>query len=149
MKRLLSLLVLTWGLSAPTYAQATLTPTQRLTTLARVWGFLKYHHPGIARPHLNWDNVLVASLAPVQAAPSRQRFTEELTKLLRLLGPLPTQANALPAHLLARNVDLAWLQHDPALAPPLRTALQRVLACHAVAAPHPYLQAERSGIIRH
>jgi hypothetical protein len=64
MKRLLSLLVLWWVLCTPAYAQAPLTPTQRLTTLARVWGFLKYHHPGIARPHLDWDSVLVASIAP-------------------------------------------------------------------------------------
>jgi len=86
MKRLLSLLVLGWVLCAPACAQVTLTPTQRLTTLARVWGFLKYHHPGIARPHLDWDSVLVASLAPVQLARTRQDFQEELTKLLRLLG---------------------------------------------------------------
>jgi C-terminal processing protease CtpA/Prc len=149
MKRLFSLLLLTWVLSVPASAQATLTPTQRLATLARVWGFLKYHHPGIARPHLNWDSVLVASLAPVQATRTRQEFNAELTKLLRLLGPLPTQANVLPAHLLARNVDLAWLQEDPALAPPLRTALQRVLACHAFATPHPYLTATSAGVISH
>jgi carboxyl-terminal processing protease len=149
MKRPLSLLVLLWVLCAPASAQATLTPTQRLTTLARVWGFLKYHHPGIARPHLDWDSVLVASLAPVQAARTRQAFHAELTKLLRLLGPLPAQANVLPAHLIARNVDLAWLQNDPALTPSLRTALQRVLACHAFAAPHPYLTANRFGVISH
>jgi carboxyl-terminal processing protease len=149
MKRLLLLLFFMWGLCPPAYAQAALTPTQRLTTLARVWGFLKYHHPGIARPHVDWDSVLVASIAPVQAAQTRQHFNEELTKLLRLLGPLPAQANALPAHLIERNVDMAWLQQDPALAPPLRTALQRVLACHAFATPHPYLQVNRYGIISH
>ena len=149
MKRLLSLLVLLWVLCAPAAAQTTLTPTQRLTTLARVWGFLKYHHPGIARPHLDWDSVLVASLAPVQAARTRQDFHSELTRLLRLLGPLPTQDNVLPAHLIARNVDLAWLQNDPALTPALRMALQRVLACHAFAAPHPYLTANHLGVLSH
>jgi carboxyl-terminal processing protease len=147
MKRLLSLLVLWVVLCAPASAQATPTPTQRLTTLARVWGFLKYHHPGIARPHLDWDSVLVASLAPVQAAQTRQGFHAELTKILHLLGPLPAQVNVLPAHLLTRNVDLAWLQNDPALSPTLRTSLQRVLACHAFAAPHPYLTANRLGLI--
>lgn len=83
-----------------------------------MWGLLKYHHPGIARPHLNWDSALVASLAPVQAVRTPQDFQQALTKLLRVLGPLPAQANVLPAHLLARNVDVAWLQTDPALGPP-------------------------------
>jgi C-terminal processing protease CtpA/Prc len=147
MKRLLLLLVLGWVLCPPVCAQAPLTPTQRLTTLARVWGFLKYHHPGIARPHLDWDSVLVASLAPVQAARTRQDLQAALTKLLRVLGPLPVQANGLPAHLIARNVDLAWLRNDPGLALPLRTALQRVLACHSSATPHPYLMANRLGLV--
>jgi hypothetical protein len=80
MKRLLPLLFLSWVLYSPASAQATLAPTQRLTTLARVWGFLKYHHPGIARPHLDWDSVLVASLALVQAAQTHQHFNEQLTK---------------------------------------------------------------------
>lgn len=147
MKPLLLLLVLGWGLCPPVCAQAPLTPTQHLTTLARVWGFLKYHHPGIARPHLDWDSVLVASLAPVQAARTRQDLQAALSKLLRVLGPLPAQANGLPAHLLARNVDLAWLRNDPGLALPLRTALQRVLACHSAATPHPYLTANRFGLV--
>jgi C-terminal processing protease CtpA/Prc len=148
MKCLLSLLLFTWGVCSSYAAQAALTPTQRLTTLARVWGFLKYHHPGIARPHLDWDSVLVASLPSVQAAQTRQHFNEQLTQLLTLLGPLPAQNNYLPANLLDRNVDVAWLQHDPALAPPLRAALQRVRDCHAFPASHPYLTTNY-GLIRH
>jgi hypothetical protein len=149
MKWLFSWLMLAGLLGSPTRGWATSTQTQRLTTLARVWGFLKYHHPGIARPHLDWDSVLIARVPLVEAAHTPHAFEQQLTQLLTLLGPLPVTVNALPASLLDRNVDLAWLQHDPALTPALRVALQQVLACHAFPAKHPYLTTTPIGIITH
>src|SRR4051794_33356563 len=34
----------------------------RLSALARVWGLLKYFHPGVAEGTVNWDPVLVDEL---------------------------------------------------------------------------------------
>jgi C-terminal processing protease CtpA/Prc len=149
MRRLFSWLLLVGLLGAPTRGRAARTETQRLTTLARVWGFLKYHHPGIARPHLDWDSVLIASVPLVKAARTPQAFAQQLTQLLTLLGPLPVAPNALPANLQDRNVDVAWLQRDPALTPALRAALQQVLACHAFPAKNPYLTTTPFGVITH
>src|SRR5262245_38754037 len=33
---------------------------ERLASLGKVWGFLKYYHPGVAAGPIDWDSVLVA-----------------------------------------------------------------------------------------
>jgi hypothetical protein len=35
-----------------------LSENQKLESLCRVWGFLKYYHPQVAKGNLNWDQQL-------------------------------------------------------------------------------------------
>ena len=43
----------------------------RLAALAKVWGLLKYFHPGVAQGTMNWDTSLIDELPRIQAADSR------------------------------------------------------------------------------
>ena len=96
MQRLFFALALLGCLNSPLTSLAAPTDTQRLTTLARVWGFLKYHHPGIAQSHLDWDSALVATIPHVLAARSAHAVNDQLAGWLTALGPLPTTPAVLP-----------------------------------------------------
>ena len=43
-------------------AQEKLTENQKLETLCKVWGFLKYYHPFVAKGSYNWDNQLIEKI---------------------------------------------------------------------------------------
>ncbi len=60
------------------------TPTQieNLSTLARVWGFLKYYHPKIAAGDFHWDYELFRVLPAVLDAKDRMAATVALVKWL-------------------------------------------------------------------
>jgi len=93
--------------------------TQRLATLGRVWGLLKYYHPGLASGQRNWDSVLVATLPPAQQARSRAQWKRVLTAMCDAAGPLPAGlAAAAPT-----GPAPAWLQQDKRVPPALRTRL--------------------------
>lgn len=49
-----------------------LSPTQvhNLSVLAKLWGFLKYNHPDVARGRYDWDTVLVNKIQPFLEAKS-------------------------------------------------------------------------------
>lgn len=71
----------------------------RLATLGKVWGFLKYYHPGVAAGTIHWDSVLVATVPKVKAARTSADFQATLRRLLDAAGTVrpcvdSTAANA-------------------------------------------------------
>lgn len=103
---------------------------QNLTTLGRVWGFLKYHHPLITSGGLHWDYELFRILPSVLAASDRAAANAALVKWIAGLGPVkPCQPCAtLKTGDLQVAPDLAWLDDEAALGTELRIALKNVYA---------------------
>lgn len=56
--------------------------TTNLTIAGQFWGFLKYHHPSIAKGDYNWDAELFRFLPSVIAAKSNQELSTVLEKYL-------------------------------------------------------------------
>jgi C-terminal processing protease CtpA/Prc len=81
-----------------------------LALLAKVWGFLKYYHPAVARGDHNWDYELFRVLPKVATARSRKERDAALTTWIDALGPVET---AEPQNLAAEKVklapDLSWM----------------------------------------
>src|SRR5450755_3673086 len=65
-----------------------LTPVkiENLTNLAMLWGFLKYHHPAIARCDYNWDAALFRVLPGILSAQTKTEANIELEKWVDRLG---------------------------------------------------------------
>lgn len=55
---------------------------ERLYTLAKVWGFVKYHHPDILAGDINWDAELFRVMPDVVAADSPRAVSEVLCRWL-------------------------------------------------------------------
>ena len=75
--------------SAPPARGQSAETIERLATLGRVWGFLKYYHPGVAAGTRNWDSTLIVTIPKIQAARSSAAFDSAMQALLDVAGPVP------------------------------------------------------------
>ncbi len=98
---------------------------ENLALLAKVWGFAKYHHPGVVDGSRNWDYDLLRAIPPVLAAPDRATATAAMMTWLDELGPVPTCSPcAQPPSGAYLQPDNGWIE-DAAV---LGTALSERLA---------------------
>jgi hypothetical protein len=58
----------------------------RLAALAKVWGFLKYYHPEVARGIIDWDEMLIYFIGKAESANSRGQFNQVLNLLIQNAG---------------------------------------------------------------
>jgi C-terminal processing protease CtpA/Prc len=96
-----------------------------LAVLGRVWGFVKYYHPAVARGDYNLDAELLRVLPKVLASPDLKARSEVLSAWVTSLGPVPACRTCRePA---AKDVrlqpDLAWLTDQSQLSPALSQQL--------------------------
>jgi C-terminal processing protease CtpA/Prc len=113
-------------LSTSTLAQP-LTDTQKLVSLAKVWGYLKYYHPAVAAGKLDWDAQLISWIPTVQQIQSRDQLSAFYETVLNDLGPVascrkcPSEVS-LPAE-NRRNLDLSFLTDSSVFTPALQSRL--------------------------
>ncbi len=90
-----------------------LTPLQieNLVTLARVWGFLKYHDPAVTAGRRRWDYDLFRIMPRVLAARSRAESDVLLVKWMDSLGPIDAcnACASLGPSDLKLKPDLDWI----------------------------------------
>lgn len=94
-------------------ALGTLTKQQidNLAVLGRVWGFIKYYHPAVARGDYNLDAELLRVLPKVLSSKGQVERSQLLSTWLTSLGPIPACATChepVPDSIRLR-ADLAWL----------------------------------------
>jgi hypothetical protein len=59
---------------------------ENLTVLGQIWGFLKYHHPAIARGDYNWDYELFRIMPKILASKNRAGRNAVLIEWIKNLG---------------------------------------------------------------
>lgn len=113
------------------------TPVQgeNLVTLAKVWGFLKYHHPLVTSGQREWDAELFRVLPAVLDASDRAECAAALLAWIQGLGePAPCTSCAQPVTDAHLQPELAWLADEARLGPALAATLARVHANRSAAA---------------
>jgi C-terminal processing protease CtpA/Prc len=101
---------------------------QNMTTLGKVWGFLKYHHPLITSGQRHWDYDLFRVIPTMLAAPDRSSANLILLNWIASLGEV---ADCNPcASLLSRDLylrpSLEWINNIDQLGLGLSTVLQNI-----------------------
>lgn len=106
-----------------------LTPVQveNLATLARVWGFLKYHHPALAAGQRHWDYELFRIMPTVLAASNRAQANTAMVAWIDKLGPVAhCRECAKPAMgELSIKPNIEWIRDRETLGAELSERLQR------------------------
>lgn len=109
-------------------AAAQLTENQKLESLAKVWGFLKYYHPEVAKGKRDWDAELMAKIPAVKHAKDQAQLSKIYLGWLAELGKVKECRrcdNAIPDS-LARNLTLDWLYDAATFTPELVAQLDFV-----------------------
>jgi C-terminal processing protease CtpA/Prc len=85
--------------------------SKQISTLGKVWGLLKYHHPSITERALDWDQELLTLLPSYILTNSSTEHAKIILKLVNDLGQLPE--SALWADSILQDVkmkpDFSWI----------------------------------------
>jgi C-terminal processing protease CtpA/Prc len=113
-------------------ALTTLSNTQiaNLLTLAKVWGFVKYHHPLVTSGQRQWDYDLFRVMPQVLAATDQASALSAISAWIAGLGTVTpcTACATLDAGDLSLKPDLGWLSDTSLLGAGLSQTLQNIYA---------------------
>lgn len=99
--------------------------TKDLVLLAKVWGFLKYYHPYIAKGNLNWDYELFRFLPSYLTVANKKERNESLLQWINKLGKLAACSQCSDKELkdAIYKPDLGWIGNTKELGDSLSATL--------------------------
>lgn len=88
------------------------TETEKLAATAKVWGFLKYYHPEVAKGSFDWDEQLFKKLEEVEKIKNKKELSELFLNWIEELGEVPElEISEEPdKDLFIKNFDLSWIE---------------------------------------
>ena len=99
----------------------------KIAAFIRVWGFLKYYHPAVAKGGLDWDSVFISDLPGIRHSPSKGEFNSRLLSIINDLGPPEKDRQPLPPDtLFSQNHDMSWIDHEDWLNTNIRGRLKEI-----------------------
>ncbi|MEI7727911.1 MAG: hypothetical protein WCK09_22580, partial [Bacteroidota bacterium] len=114
MIRKIILLLIISSISVLSFSQEILTENQKLESLCKVWGFLKYYHPAVIKGKIDWDQQLVKFIPAVISAKDQQELSNLYLGWINSLGSISVckkcQRTVIPDS-LKRNLDMKWLEN--------------------------------------
>jgi carboxyl-terminal processing protease len=72
-----------------TFAQQKISNNQKLASLCKVWGFLKYYHPVVATGKFDWDQALVDQIKLLPAINTKEQLSDLYIDWIKHLGDVP------------------------------------------------------------
>ncbi len=86
---------------------------KKLSNLCKVWGFLKYYHPNVAKGNFNWDEHLLTILPKIENSKNSQEISKIYIDWIDSLGDIrecKTCKNSNSIELFNNNFNLSWTQ---------------------------------------
>lgn len=103
------LLILALFITAPLFAQSTAISDDQLVTLTKVWGVIKYYHPGVSQGKVDWDKTLIATFENT----SKRSEDAIITEWLEIADKTAFETIASPKtscdSITLRNFDSKWI----------------------------------------
>ncbi|MET3026628.1 S41 family peptidase [Flavobacterium sp. UW10123] len=87
---------------------------QNLSNLCKVWGFLKYYHPNVAKGNFNWDEQLLTIIPKIEKATSKEAISKIYIDWIDSLGEIKTCRSCKegkPKEYFDKNFNLSWTQN--------------------------------------
>lgn len=109
-----SLFILFFFLSLHFPAQI-LSENQKLESLCRVWGFLKYYHSHVAKGNLNWDQQLFKKINELERINDKAALNNLYSNWITDLGKINECAECIPEAdktYFLKNFDLSWIDNS-------------------------------------
>ena len=98
-------------LSVNTYSQNMFKESEKIATFCKLWGFLKYYHPEVAKGKLDWDKEFTNRINEVLSLNSKEEINNYYAGWINSLGTVAfcKKCNNEIPDSLKFNLDLAWL----------------------------------------
>ena len=114
-KKTILLILLILGYTAGIVAQQSISETEKLASLGKIYGFLKYYHPEVAKGEFDWDQQFIAQLPKVLKATDKNALSEVYSDWIEGLGEIKKCRKCdTQEDYFDKNFDLSWTQ-DPRL----------------------------------
>ncbi len=113
MKFKILLFLFTFGIQF-VFAQEKITETEKLVATAKIWGFLKYYHPEVAKGTYNWDKQLFDILPKVEQVQNKHELSQLFYNWVVSLGTVKTCTRCKldpKKEYFNKNFDLSWTQN--------------------------------------
>lgn len=109
-----------------TFSNLTDETINNLELLGKIWGFLKYHHPEIAKGNYNWDYELFRVLPDYLNVKNNQERDRILTNWIGKYGKLPIckKCKSTPNDAVLKP-DLSWIENSN-ISTTLKVSLQEI-----------------------
>jgi carboxyl-terminal processing protease len=105
-------------LSMRSFSQTPVSEPDKIATFCKVWGFLKYHHPAVAKGKYDWDKEFMEQIKVIEQLQEREEINRFYFNWISHLGKLKENARrSPPANAVLSNYDLAWLTDTSAFEP--------------------------------
>lgn len=109
MKQIITLIFLL--LSIHSFSQKEIIESDKIATFCKVWGFLKYHHPAVAKGKYDWDNEFLQKIKILQQLKNKGEINAFYCKWILSLGKLRNDKRKnLPPNVILSNYDFTWLK---------------------------------------
>lgn len=113
MRIILFILLLSHALVNPLQAQES-AQHKNLTNFCKVWGFLKYHHPTVAKGKINWDDEFLKRVKDIRNIDAKETISNYYTDWIATLGKIKEckkcENNFDKDKYFLKNHNLSWIQ---------------------------------------
>jgi C-terminal processing protease CtpA/Prc len=92
-----------------------LSDTQKLESLCRVWGFLKYYHPNVAKGNMDWDGQLLRKIDELENIDNKAALNTLYSGWIESLGKIETCKECSKKEnktYFLKNFDLSWIDNS-------------------------------------
>lgn len=103
-------------------------PVDDLFLLGKVWGFLKYYHPGLASGKVDWDSELLHFIPIYRRLGDPKAKNDSLLAWIDRLGDIPAcdSCTTSPPQTAKLTPDFSWMNNDQ-FSPKLRSKLHFII----------------------
>ena len=91
------------------YSFAQTNEVERIATFCKVWGFLKYYHPEVAKGKENWDSVFMSQIKILYELENKKAINEFYSDWIKSLGDVPACKKCNNKWDFTANYDNGWL----------------------------------------
>ncbi|WP_264550582.1 S41 family peptidase [Flavobacterium sp. N2038] len=103
--------------------------TKNLSNLCKVWGFLKYYHPNVAKGNFNWDEQLLTIIPKIEKATTNEAISKIYLDWIDSLGEIKTCSSCKDAkskEYFDKNFNLSWTQNTEVFSNDLSKKLKQI-----------------------
>lgn len=112
--RILSILILLF-LNINHFPAQIISETQKLESLCKVWGFLKYYHPNVAKGTFDWDKQLIEKIDDLETIQDKKQLNALYSQWIDSLGIVENCKLCQPDNnkvYFLKNFNLEWTKNE-------------------------------------